>query len=93
MSKLNFEYLNKDNKNLFNVTLEKESLVQSKVISLENLIKILQTLNNTVDQTDTGYLPKNLLRSVSSPSSNKAHQRPSYKDMPWNDKNENPTSQ
>ena len=44
MSKLNFEYLNKDNKNLFNVTLEKESLVQSKVISLENLIKILQTL-------------------------------------------------
>lgn len=58
MSKLNFEYLNKDNKNLFNVTLEKESLVQSKVISLENLIKILQTLNNTVDQTDTGYLPK-----------------------------------
>lgn len=72
MSKLNFEYLNKDNKNLFNVTLEKESLVQSKVISLENLIKILQTLNNTVDQTDTGYLPKNLLRSVSSPSSNKA---------------------
>lgn len=72
MSKLNFEYLNKDNKNLFNVTLEKESLVQSKVISLENLIKILQTLNNTVDKTDTGYLPKNLLRSVSSPSSNKA---------------------
>lgn len=72
MSKLNFEYLNKDNKNLFNVTLEKESLVQSKVISLENLIKILQTLNNTVDQTDTGYLPKNLLRSVFSPSSNKA---------------------
>lgn len=71
MSKLNFEYLNKDNKNLFNVILEKESLVQSKVISLENLIKILQTLNNTVDQTDTGYLPKNLLRSVSSPSSNK----------------------
>ena len=71
MSKLNFEYLNKDNKNLFNVTLEKKSLVQSKVVSLENLIKILQTLNNTVDQTDTGYLPKNLLRSVSSPSSNK----------------------
>ncbi len=47
MSKLNFEYLNKDNKNLFNVTLEREALVQSKVISLENLIKILQTLNNT----------------------------------------------
>ena len=72
MSKLNFEYLNKDNKNLFNVTLEKESLVQSKVISLENLIKILQTLNNTVDQSDTGYLPKNLLRSITSTSSNKA---------------------
>ena len=72
MSKLNFEYLNKDNKNLFNVTLEKESLVQSKVVSLENLIKILQTLNNTVDQTDTGYLPKNLLRSVASTNSNKA---------------------
>ena len=72
MSKLNFEYLNKDNKNLFNVTLEKESLVQSKVISLENLIKILQTLNNTVDQTDTGYLPKNLLRSVTSTNYNKA---------------------
>ena len=72
MSKLNFEYLNKDNKNLFNVTLEKESLVQSKVISLENLSKILQTLNNTVDQSDTGYLPKNLLRSITSTSSNKA---------------------
>ena len=72
MSKLNFEYVNKDNKNLFNVTLEKESLVQSKVISLENLIKILQTLNNTADQSDTGYLPKNLLRSISSPSYNKA---------------------
>lgn len=72
MSKLNFEYLNKDNKNLFNVTLEKESLVQSKVVSLENLIKILQTLNNTVDQIDTGYLPKNLLRSVASTNSNKA---------------------
>ena len=72
MSKLNFEYLNKDNKNLFNVTLEKESLVQSKVISLENLIKILQTLNNTVDQSDTGYLPKNLLRSISSSNYNKA---------------------
>ena len=72
MSKLNFEYLNKDNKNLFNVTLEKESLVQSKVVSLENLIKILQTLNNTVDQTDTGYLPKNLLRLVASTNSNKA---------------------
>ena len=72
MSKLNFEYLNKDNKNLFNVILEKESLVQSKVVSLENLIKILQTLNNTVDQTDTGYLPKNLLRSVASTNSNKA---------------------
>ena len=72
MSKLNFEYVNKDNKNLFNVTLEKESLVQSKVVSLENLIKILQTLNNTVDQTDTGYLPKNLLRSVVSTNSNKA---------------------
>ena len=72
MSKLNFEYLNKDNKNLFNVTLEKESLVQSKVISLENLIKILQTLNNTVDQSDTGYLPKNLLRSISSSNYDKA---------------------
>lgn len=72
MSKLNFEYLNKDNKNLFNVTLEREALVQSKVISLENLIKILQTLNNTVDQSDTGYLPKNLLRSVASTNSNKA---------------------
>ena len=72
MSKLNFEYLNKDNKNLFNVTLEREALVQSKVISLENLIKILQTLNNTVDQTDTGYLPKNLLRSISSSNYNKA---------------------
>ena len=72
MSKLNFEYLNKDNKNLFNVTLEREALVQSKVISLENLIKILQTLNNTVDQSDTGYLPKNLLRSISSSNYNKA---------------------
>ena len=72
MSKLNFEYLNKDNKNLFNVTLEKESLVQSKVISLENLIKILQTLNNTVDQSDTGYLPKNLLRLITSSNYNKA---------------------
>ena len=72
MSKLNFEYLNKDNKNLFNVTLEIESLVQSKVISLENLIKILQTLNNTVDQSDTGYLPKNLLRSISSSNYDKA---------------------
>ena len=72
MSKLNFEYLNKDNKNLFNVTLEREALVQSKVVSLENLIKILQTLNNTVDQSDTGYLPKNLLRSISSSNYNKA---------------------
>lgn len=72
MSKLNFEYLNKDNKNLFNVTLEIEALVQSKVISLENLIKILQTLNNTVDQSDTGYFPKNLLRSISSSNYNKA---------------------
>ena len=72
MSKLNFEYLNKDNKNLFNVTLEREALVQSKVISLENLIKILQTLNNTVDQSDTGYLPKNLLRLITSSNYNKA---------------------
>ena len=72
MSKLNFEYLNKDNKNLFNITLEKEALVQSKVVSLENLIKILQTLNNTVDQSDTGYLPKNLLRSITSTNYNKA---------------------